>query len=270
MKKTKYLTFFIFTLIGCSKSYIQVFETKTTNTKIEKEFYVYETDTVKITYAFWAKKGIMSFAVFNKLDKPIYIDWKKSSYIDNSNKLNYWINEERIKSTSYYGSYFYDGPLLKPGYTISKGISVTATTKVKTERITFIPPKSNYYRSQFYLLPLTYYKLDIKTEYKEVNRNNKPKKKTRVYEINYTKNTSSLVFRNFLTFSLTEDFKGKFYVDNEFYLSKIKEMDYKHFKYRIRDENDKYIDIKPFKKKTSFYLYVPNDGSIEYKKRHGK
>lgn len=268
MKKTKYLTFFFFTLIGC-KSYIQVFETKTTNTKIEEGYYIYETDTIKITYAFWGKKGIMSFSVFNKLDKPIYIDWKKSSYIDNSNKFDYWIDEEHIKSASYYGGYFYDGPLIKPGYTINKGIVTTTATKVKIERITFIPPQSNYYRSKFYLLPLTYFKLDTKTEYKEVNRNDKPQKKTKVYETNYTKNTSPLVFRNFLTFSLTEDFKEKFYVDNEFYLSNIKEMDYSnHFKYEGTDENGRYTIVKPFKKKTSFYLYVPKNENLENRKKY--
>ncbi|MEA3447231.1 MAG: hypothetical protein U9Q98_02125, partial [Bacteroidota bacterium] len=67
MKKIIYLSVLIFILIGCNKSYIQVFETKTTNTKVEDEFYVYETDTIKVTYAFWANKGVLAFAVYNKL-----------------------------------------------------------------------------------------------------------------------------------------------------------------------------------------------------------
>jgi len=268
MKLIIYLSVLTILVSGCT-SYIQVFETKTTNTEKEGEFYVYETDTLKITYAFWTEKGILSFAVYNKLDKPIYIDWKKSSYIDNSNKLNYWIDAEISKSVSYYGNYFYDGPLLKPGFSINEGIGAVAGSKVKVERITFIPPKSNYHKSQFYLLPLPYYKFDLKTDYTNTNRNDIPKKKTRVYHNEFTKQNSPLVFRNFLAFSLTEDFENEFYVDNEFYLSKMVEMDNKHFKYHEKDENGDYIYIRPYKKQTSFYLNVPKGGSIEYRKNYG-
>jgi hypothetical protein len=269
MKKITYLiVFFFFIFIGCNKSYIQVFDTKSSNVKIENEFYVYETDTLKITYSFWAEKGIMSFAIFNKLDIPIYIDWKKSSYIDNSKKLNYWIDEEHIKSASYYGSYFYKGAILKPVYTVNEGIGATTTIRIKMERLTFMPPKSNYYRSQFYLLPLTYYKLNKKTEYKYFNRNDNPKKNTKVYEANYSKNDSPLVFRNFIAFSLTEDFKEEFYIDNEFYISNIKEMDHRHFKYKVKDINGKYVYIKPFKKNTSFYLNIHEYQNIENRKNY--
>lgn len=268
MKLFIYLLVFTVLVSGC-KSYIQVFETKTINTVKEGEFYVYETDTLKITYAFWTKKGILSFSVYNKLDKPIYIDWKKSSYIDNSNKFNYWVDEEIIKSVSYYGSYFYDGPLLKPGFSINEGIGAVAASKVKVERITFIPPKSNYYRSQFYLLPLSYYEFDLKSDFTDTNRNDKPKKTTRVYYNEFSKQNSPLDFRNFLAFSMTEDFEDEFYVDNEFYLSKMLEMDYRHFKYREKEENGNYVYIRPFKKQTSFYLYVPEEGSIEYRKKYG-
>jgi hypothetical protein len=268
MKIIIYLSFLTVLLSGC-KSYIQVFETKATNAEKEGEFYVYETDTLKITYAFWAKKGILSFAVYNKLDEPIYIDWKKSSYIDNSNKLNYWVDEEISKSASYYGGYFYSGPLLKPGFSINKGVGTVSGSKIKAERITFIPPKANYYRSQFHLLPISHYKFDIDAEYTDTIRNDKPKKTTRVYHKEFTKQNSPLVFRNFLAFSLTEDFENEFYVDNEFYLSNMVEMDYRHFVFQEKDENGNYINIRPYKKRTSFYLYVPKQGSIEYRKVYG-
>jgi len=262
MKKLIYLSLLSVFLIGC-KSYIQVFETKTTNTISEGEYYVYENDTIKITYAFWTKKGIVSFAVYNKLNVPIYIDWKKSSYIDNSNKLNYWVDEEISKSALYYGSYFYDGPLLKPGFTVSESIGSVSASKVKIERITFIPPRSNYYRSQFYLLPLDYYKFDLDIPPKEVVRNGKKKKKTKLYIDKFTKEDSPLVFRNFIAFSLTEDFNSEFYVDNEFYLSKMTEMDYRHFKYLGKNKEGRQIYLRPYKKQTSFYLNVPQGKSIK-------
>ena len=267
MKKIIYLSLLSVFLIGC-KSYIQVFETKTTNTVSKGEFYVYENDTLKITYAFWTMKGIVSFTVYNKLDVPIYIDWKKSSYIDNSNKLNYWVDEEITKSTVYYGSYYYDGPLLKPGFSVSESSGSVTESKIKIERLTFIPPKSNYYRSQFHLLPLVFYGFDLSSESQEVIKNGTQKEKTKIYYKDFSKAESPLVFRNFLAFSLTEDFNTEFYVDNEFYLSNMKEMDYRHFKYLEKDNKGKQIYVRPFKKQTSFYLMVPKGKDIESRKKY--
>ena len=134
--------------VGCT-SHVQLFETKSTNSILENGLFVYETDTIKITYAFWADKGIISFSIYNKLENPIYIDWKKSAFIDNSNKLNYWVDEEINTSISYNANYFYNGPLLKAGYSISEGVGMEVSKKLKAERITFIPPKSDYFRSDY-------------------------------------------------------------------------------------------------------------------------
>ena len=160
--------------------------------------------------------------------------------------------------------------MLKPGYSISKGIGTVVSSKLKVERITFIPPKSNYYRSQFHLFPFIYYKFEMNSKYVEVNRNDKPKKKTKIYYQDFTKQNSPLVFRNFIAFSLTEDFKEEFYVDNEFYLSNMKEMDLRHFKFREKDEKGNYIYVRPYKKQTSFYLDIPKGGSIEDRIRYGE
>jgi hypothetical protein len=266
MKKILLITVLGLILFGC-KSYVQVFKT---NSSVETDadgLYVYENDSLKITYNFWKAKGLMTFSIFNKLDKPLYIDWKKSSYIDNSVKLNYWVDEEKTKGLSAYGSYYYDGPLLKPRYAISSTVVASISSIVKVERITFIPPSSNYYRSQFYILPINFFKLDTKTEFDEVPRKDKPKKKTKVYKATFTKEKSPLVFRNFLTFSLSEDFETEFYVDNEFYIQQVLEMDKRHFEqYRldetkwgkryIKDENGWPILFSDFQSPSSFYLKI--------------
>ena len=277
MKKIIGIGLIVLFVYGC-KSYVQVFETNGTNLETENEFYVFENDSLKITYGFWTQKGLMTFVIFNKLDKPLYIDWKKSSYIDNSVKLNYWIDGEKTKSLEYYGSYYYGGPLLKTGYAVSSTKGVSVSTTVKNERITFIPPNSNYYRSKFYIFPINFFELDTKTPYKEVPRKDKPKKKTKIYEKSFSKENSPLIFRNFLTFSFSEYFEDEFYVDNEFYISDIKEMDRRHFEYIKRDESIKFgrfyltdeygelIKFSDFNKKSSFYLYIPKEASIDSRK----
>ncbi|RKS55262.1 hypothetical protein BC962_0221 [Gillisia mitskevichiae] len=276
MKNFLRLTIISLLLFGC-KSYVQVFNTNSSIKTDEKGFYISENDSVKITYSFWKAKGLMTFSIFNKLDKPLYIDWKKSAYIDNSVKLKYWNDEEKSKSISSYGSYLYDGPLLKPGYAVSASRGASVSSTVKVERITFIPPASNYNRSQFFILPIPFFKIDTKARFEEVTRNDNLKKTTKVYKVDYTKENSPLVFRNFLTFSTTEDFETEFYVDNEFYVDEILEMDERHFGqyrkdetkkggYDIRDENGELLLFSDYEKPSSFYLLIPKEGSLKKRK----
>ncbi len=46
---------------------------------------------------------------------------------------------------------------------------------------------------------------------------------------NYTDNDSKMKFRNFLTFSTSEDISHKFYVDNGFYLQRVSQVSITHF-----------------------------------------
>lgn len=211
----------------------------------------------------------MSFSVYNKLEKPIYIDWKSSSFIYNKNKLNYWIDEQRASITGYYRGYFYNGPLIKPGFAINDGVQMATSTMVKPERVTFIPPKSFYYRSQFYLLPVANLKVDVKAAVRStVPRNDYPRKQTNVYEQNFNPTTSPLTFRNYLAYSLSENVTNPQYVDNEFYLSSVKEMDYRHFLGKaVESHNGKSTFARPFKKKTSFYVHIPAGYSAERREK---
>lgn len=243
-------------MAGCSKSLIQIFDTTTTNTKLSDDYYVFENDTVKITYSFWAKQGVMSFSIFNKLNKPIYIDWKSSSYIANGLKFNYWMDETQTNQASYYGAYYYKGPLLQPGITVTEGVQIGTSSTVKPERITFIPPKSYSIRSQFYLLPIQWFKMSSKRSMTIEPRNDNPSRKTHVFTETFDPKTTPLRFRNFIAISLSETSQDFIFIDNEFYLTSVKEMDYRHYRGKcLGTSNDgKYIYEKPYKKKTSFYI----------------
>jgi hypothetical protein len=273
MKNILILTFLSLFLFGC-KSYVQVFNTNSTVDTNEEGFYVHENDSLKITYSFWKEKGLMTFSIYNKLDIPIYIDWKKSSYIDNAVKLNYWSDELKSKAMSLYSSYLYSGPLLKPGFAASATAGTTLTTTVRDERITFIPPLSYYYRSQFYVFPERFYRLDKETRFVKVPRRDRPEKTTKVYQASFTKHNSPLIFRNFLTFSLSENFETEFYIDNEFYIDEVFEMENKEFgfyKYDeskkgrslIRDENGEPILFSKYKKPSSFFIKIPKERGVK-------
>jgi len=268
MKNLILFTIFIVSLFtSCQKSFIQIFDTATTNIRISDDYYIFENDTVKITYSFWASQGIMSFSVYNKLNKPIYVDWKNSSYIVNDKKLNYWIDETQSNQAVYYGAYYYSGPVLQPGFTVNEGIQLSTSSTVKPERITFIPPKSYSTRSQFYLLPVNYFKLGTDCNKAIEPRNDKSRKKTKVYSETFELKNSPLRFRNFIAISFTENSQEFRFIDNEFYMISVREMDYRHYrgKYLGKNEDGKMIYEKPFKKKNSFYIEIDNINCYEWR-----
>ena len=262
MKNFTLISLLLISLTGCTK-YVQVFDTASTNTQLNNSYFVYETDTLLIKYYFWAKNGILAFSVFNKLDKPIYIDWKNSSFVYNDAKLDYWNDNETYYTVGIYKSLAYQGNLILPDFSTSEGVSVSTTQKVKPERVTFIPPKSNYYKSSFNILPLHYVMVNYKDS--AVQRNDNLKKKTILHIKRFFNNSSPIRFRNFLALSLSENFQNVFYVDNEFYVSSITEMDDRHFykssRVPIGDRySDHYTTVYQyfFKKITSFYDFPNN------------
>ena len=259
MKKIFILVMGSLLIFSCSPT-IQVYDTLTNNSKLTDKYWVFENDSVKVTYEFWTNRGIMSFSIFNKVDKPIYVDWKNSSFIYNSNKWNYWVDEEISALQSYYGGYYYKGPLLKPGYSASAGVQNSSSKTIKPERITFIPPKSYYYRSQFYLISDDYYKIDSETATKKNIEGEKPEKSNSYYEVNFNYQNSPLKFRNYIAFSFSETSQSFFFIDNEFYVKSIKQMKNNTFRGKILGDGDYSIQYEfPFRKSTSFYFeFMPD------------
>ena len=256
MKKFTTAFFLLALLTACSKHFIQVFDTETTNTQLKDGKYVYENDTIKITYSFWQSKGVMSFSIYNKSNKPIYIDWKNSSFIYNDHKLNYWVEESPPQLSGNFYGYYYDGPLKDLHTTMNEGVQNYSSSVITYERVTFIPPKSGYDRSQFYLLPIDHCELNIDCPSSEVPRNDNPKKQTTIYSRNFSYLDSPLRFRNYLAYSFSENSQKFFFIDNGFYLSSVKEMDIRHYRGKQTggDSENGTVYENPYAKKTSFYI----------------
>lgn len=258
MKKVFLILTSVVMLASCEQPYIQIIETKSTNTKIENDLYVYENEMLKITYEFWHDRGLMSFSVFNKLETPIYIDWSKSAVINNSAKLNYWFDESCFTSNTYYGTHYYSGPVVAPGYSISEKVGVSnSALSQKYEKVSFIPPKSTYYRSQFHFWDNTFISFDqSKAEDVLCNEDGGKKKNTRVYSIEFDRNNSPLVFRNYLAVSKSEKGEDVTYIDNEFYITSAKAMYIGHAlgKHIMKKNNGYHLFEQPYRKKTSFYI----------------
>ncbi len=212
--------------------------------KVEKKYIVYENDTLSITYNFWAEKGVLSFAIFNKTDKPLYLDWKKSSYILNLQKLNFWEDETSVKISSISNSYLYNGyrnPVLPYQY-VGQTNSTSSGLETRPERISFIAPKSFISNSKYILLNdrINFQDKIIIRKHDAIKY--RAKDSITIYQKKYNELNSPLNFKVFLTFSTKENFDdSEFYVTNKFYLSEITELPNSEYFYSDINESANYF-----------------------------
>jgi len=206
------LLFITATLFSCSPQ-TQLLETKS-NVPLDesKHQYVYDNDTVRIEYDFWANKGVLAYRIFNKLDVPVYIDWKKSSFIQNGRKMDYW-SDQSVNNTTSYDYSFYRNLWL------SQSSSITS----KPERVMFLAPKSYIKAERFFLCsgPIS---IANNVSSAVIGVPGIPNKSINVRQREFDQSGSPLVFRNFLTYSLTEQLTTESYIDNSFYVSKVLEI----------------------------------------------
>lgn len=156
--------------------------------------FVFENDTVKITYRFWDNKGRMEYDVYNKLDQPIYVDWKTSAFIPNDKMVSYYRDETNAEMVS--SSYYVFGKY--------SGASSTAAKSKAThqERIAVIPPQAMITQKDYSLIK----------KFADIPMGG-----------DFNKGNSPLVFRNYIVLATNEKFEGKSsHINNTFYISSIK------------------------------------------------
>lgn len=219
--KNTLLVLIIIFMASCG-TYTQVLTLSPTNKTgaiTSDSFYVYENDTIKIAYSFWAQSGKVNFVITNKCSKPIYIDWKKCSYVFNGKKYNYYKDEI---STEYTQSGYSSNVGYGTRVNKSRGKS---ETKVE-ERVMFIPPNTSVNKSKFSISNVAAYVPDAKHHRRALND---------IGGYTYKNDTNYLFFRNFITYSLSENFDKEQYIDHGFYVSNITTMTQNDF----MDENRK-------------------------------
>jgi len=274
MNKNHLLQFLMMTsaitlMTSCSTMY-QVLETSSTDTKLEKDSYLFENSDIKVSYNFWADAGQVSFLLTNKLDSAIYIDWDKSHLIYNGISYEYWYDSEETNSfyssaSSTTSSTFADamvnifggtayGNSTSTNSAYGRKVSMVASSKSKPKKTIQIPAKSSIIVSKFSISKSAFYNCDF-------NLNN-----TRLRTVNtktFGKEDSPLTFRNYLTYSTKESFEKNKSIDNEFYISSISFMSESLFlgisssRYDCGINGTKIFGStyeKPYRKPNSFYL----------------
>lgn len=175
----------------------------------DKSEFLIENDSVSISYSFYGENGPIHIALFNKLDKPLYIDWGKSALIVNGQSSSLYKDESRItaNATEY---------KIIPESTIVNSTSNIEGTIAKNDKVTFIPPHSNISANR-YVLRSKFFDTPVQLSERKALYTTQGKVNARKFS--FSKEDSPLSFRIFLSISGDESFKNPVQLDNTFWVS---------------------------------------------------
>jgi hypothetical protein len=204
-----YLLITIFLIVAssfnsCTK-YIQIYDVDSSKIPFDKDSYIYENDTIKVVYYFWKRRGMMGFAIKNKLSKPILIDWKKSTFSFNGKIHPYWQDKSQVTTRSRTSYSFFAGNFL-----FGTGSGVSMSVVQREEQETFIPPSGWIERTDFELI-------------------SESSDSLRSTAISFDESNTPFRWRNFITVKVSGDMVNENYVDNSFYVNKIESFKYRDF-----------------------------------------
>ena len=175
--------------------------------------FVSETDSLKIIYNFYGEGPSIHITVQNKLNSPLYVNWQKSALITNNNAVSYAGSTLSINGRIDGSVYNY----LNSSSQVNADLNATANLP---EGITFIPPHSQVQKSF-----ISIFKVDNEladTLFRKDLLPNTSGYSVRALTASFTKESSPLVFRSYLTFVIDNQASQHIITsEKEFYISKV-------------------------------------------------
>lgn len=209
IKITSALSFLVL-FSGCS-IYQQVSIESNTPQNDRSEFVV-ENDSVSIIYSFHGQGGFIGIDIFNKLNQPLYVDWRKSALIIEDESFTLWKDEASLNGVSSSVQV-----MDNEGIVYSQGN--IGGSLVKNDNISFIPPHSkivvnNYnLNSPYFNIPKELgQKITFYTRSGELRRGRK---------YSFSAEHSPYIFRIFLSMANNDSFRDPIHFDNSFWISEI-------------------------------------------------
>ncbi|MBK9147213.1 MAG: hypothetical protein IPM12_05240 [Flavobacteriales bacterium] len=260
---------------SCARQGIQVFYTANDQLELKDDQWLHENDSVAVLYNFYGSGGSMSFVIFNKSNKPLFINWKNSALILNGQKMQYWSDAVEFsgsattKSTSSTRTVMdFDWAWVTQSRASSSIASVTTGSMVRNEMISSLPPQSYIGLKKYRLIPELLDFSGSSVVEIEVSKPDRPAAKEQILQMTFSKQNSPALFRNFLQLSFSEEMKDVFYIDDEFWVNQAHDMRYRQFQGKMTPGQSagERIYSMPYKKRSSFYWrYVGGDRGFEPK-----
>lgn len=188
----------------------------------EQRNYVFENDTLRISYDFFSKNGYLRFSIFNKTQAPIYVHWDRSSYIVGTNYLNYYQDQYVTNGLIYNAWYDWDSYY---GF----GDAIIHAVAKRGDRLTFIPPNAELFQFEFLIKPGDGFTPgQLRAGEKSIVRGS-ANKENNIVQYAFTEQNAPIRFRNYLSFSTDQQGLSSFFIENRFWISKVQEADGRQF-----------------------------------------
>ncbi len=234
-------------LTSCTRN-VQVVTLRGNNVMPTTKGLVLDNDTLTLQYDFSSERGRMHVSVTNKLNQPLYIDWKRSSLIIGQEKIDYWRDVANVQLTSSGNPY--------------SRYSVRSTSGIisREDPVSFIPPKTRIEKNRFVVVPNGALRLSgTPAVVQEKPKWNPDRKKpVNINTFTYGDDQSPLTFRNYLTLSTDKDFKTEFHIDTQFWASDVTVMPYNQLvSGPVRQSDGSYSQTLIFNKPDGFYVPIP-------------
>lgn len=232
---------------------IQVVTLRGSNLKPTNEGLVLDNDTLTLRYSFASERGLMNITLVNKLNRPLYVDWQRSSFITGKKTFTYWhdIANVNLASSGYIYQYGRSG-------FASASLSTTGTID-KEVSVAFIPPHSQLTKQQFVVFPTGIVPTSGTPDERREPARWSSKKLVNVSTYFYQNVQSPLRFRNYLTLSTTKEFATEFGIDTQFWASDIRiEPESQAVNIVYKTPDGRYVDPKKtFSQKDGFFIPLP-------------
>ncbi|HVV04754.1 MAG TPA: hypothetical protein VHC96_11065 [Puia sp.] len=200
---------------SCSTTYQYVTLNSPEVPKNDKKEFSYENDSMRLTYNFHGEGGPVGMTVFNKMDKPLFVNWKKSFVIHDGQAVCLFNNRVEVKGVI--DGYSYRG--IVPGTRVTSG-NLYATFDLP-EGMDMIPPGSYITKSlQALVQPTPVYNTRFmeNTRAEKVTDFSGVTYKYRRYS--FDQSASPLQFKSYLTFVAGTN-PQEFAVSHSFYAQEV-------------------------------------------------
>lgn len=178
----------------------------------EARSFTNENDTASITYSFSGNNCPVNIEVYNKLNVPIYVDWRRSSLIINEETIPYWRDQQNFSSVG-------QGSEWRPNQYISFQEQQTDGVIIREDAMSFIPPKS-YVKVSPILVRSDLFEISKDTEFRNVIGRDGISHGKRY---KFDQQNTPLSFRSYIAISATSDLSTLNYKDDTFWVSEITE-----------------------------------------------
>lgn len=220
MKKLLVILLFTILLSSCASTYY--YSTISTNDnqmlKMQNGDFLAEDDTISILYSFNGYDVPIWISVYNKLDKPLLIDWKKSFLIIDDLATSYSKSGGSFEGFSRsYGSTYHTSS----GWSFSESSGITRGNIDLPDDVAFIPPRTKVEYEGMRIENIDYKKMLAAEDYDQAYINDKRNQPKSVQSVDFEIDNSPLRFRSYLTLYPENAPEKAFIYDQAFFISNV-------------------------------------------------